>query len=678
MLKYRPEIDGLRAIAVLSVVFYHAGFNLFKGGYVGVDVFFVISGFLITSIILKEVEHKIFSILSFYERRARRILPALFFVMLICIPLAWLILEAKDLERFFKSLSAIPTLSANIFFWKDVVYFATASELKPLIHTWSLAVEEQYYVISPVLFLPLGRMKNGKSIVLVVLVCLAIFSLLYAQVLSEKNASKNFFLLPSRFWELSLGGFVAFLPPCFFDIRNFYKRCLGGIGLSMVLFSVFSFSKDTQVPGFVALIPTLGTALILMYSSRDTIVGKLLSWKPFVSVGLISYSAYLWHQPVFAFNRYYIGQNDLGIVLTFFLIFLVLLLAWLSWRFVELPFKNKMRIKRAFVFKFGIVSSLFFIVFGHGFSKVFQDYGSDEKTAGLLVNHSAAYFNGIRNEAIFMESLINAQLTSPEIVVIGSSRIMQVRSPDQRKLLNLGVSGSTLRDAIGMAYLVDKKLKPSVILVAADPWLFSSQVIYGKYKTLENAYFRNLGRPQADSSADSKSSGIKYSIQRFYDYTTFSMQIPRNDLPEIKSKKRSDGSHVYDSVYISKSQIDIEAGFDDILKGKVLGNRSGNTHFMKLKSAEDEFVKFIKEQRQKRKVVLVLSPYHPKLYERIIKELPVFIEIEKNFKKVAEENSIQIIGSYDPRAVGCIEDEFYNGTHPKDLCMKKIIANINY
>ena len=135
MLKYRPEIDGLRALAVLSVIFYHAGFNLFKGGYVGVDVFFVVSGFLITSIILNEVENKCFSILDFYERRARRILPALFSVMLVCTPMAWLVLEAKDLQSFFKSLYAIPTFTANIFFWKDLDYFATASELKPFIHT---------------------------------------------------------------------------------------------------------------------------------------------------------------------------------------------------------------------------------------------------------------------------------------------------------------------------------------------------------------------------------------------------------------------------------------------------------------------------------------------------------------------------------------------------------------
>lgn len=163
MLKYRAEIDGLRAIAILSVMFYHAGFNLFKGGYIGVDVFFVISGFLTTSIILKEVDNKSFSILNFYERRARRILPALFFVLFISVPIAWLTLEATDLKSFFQSLNSIPLFTANHFFWKDVDYFAVASELKPLIHTWSLAVEEQYYIILPILFLILGKERKGKK-----------------------------------------------------------------------------------------------------------------------------------------------------------------------------------------------------------------------------------------------------------------------------------------------------------------------------------------------------------------------------------------------------------------------------------------------------------------------------------------------------------------------------------
>ncbi len=152
-MEYRREIDGLRAIAVSTVILFHAGFETFKGGFVGVDVFFVISGYLITTIILSELDQDRFSIISFYERRARRILPALFFVMLTCIPFAWVLLPPSELKSFFKSLVAVPLFVSNIFFWKDVGYFETAAELKPLLHTWSLAVEEQYYVFFPILLL---------------------------------------------------------------------------------------------------------------------------------------------------------------------------------------------------------------------------------------------------------------------------------------------------------------------------------------------------------------------------------------------------------------------------------------------------------------------------------------------------------------------------------------------
>ncbi|MCW7498816.1 acyltransferase family protein [Leptospira soteropolitanensis] len=401
-----------------------------------------------------------------------------------------------------------------------------------------------------------------------------------------------------------------------------------------------------------------------------------MSWKPIVFVGLISYSAYLWHQPLFAFNRYYIGQNDLGTKLTYVLIFFTLLLAWLTWKFIEMPFKNRNRFNRSFIFKFSIILSLFFLLFGYSFSKVFKDYEAEEKTASLLTKHSSVYFTSIRNEAVFMEHLINAQITSPDIVVIGSSRIMQIRSPDQRKLLNLGISGSSFRDIIGMTYLVDKKLKPSIIFIGVDPWLFSAlDNIDARYKSLEKAYFSSLGQVQADKN--SNASEFKNLIQKFYDITTFSMQIPSNDLPEIKPKKRSDGSHVYDTLYISKSQDEIEAGFEGLLKYNDVQNYSKKSHFKKVKSLEYEFIKFIEAQSLKRNVVLVLSPYHPKLFERMKKELSVIIEIEKIFRKVAKERNIQITGSYDPFVAGCNIEEFFDGMHPKDSCMNKIVSTIH-
>lgn len=220
-MKYRREIDGLRAIAVLSVIFFHAGLSVFKGGYVGVDVFFVISGYLITTILLTEFEQKRFSTLNFYERRARRILPALFFVMTVCTFLAWMILLPNDLVSFFNSISSIPRFSSNIFFWKDVDYFATASELKPLLHTWSLAVEEQYYILFPIFLLVLWRFK--KRFIVIVLLCIALASLIRSHIISTTDVAENFFLLTTRFWEISIGGFIAFIPAHALTKYNIFK-----------------------------------------------------------------------------------------------------------------------------------------------------------------------------------------------------------------------------------------------------------------------------------------------------------------------------------------------------------------------------------------------------------------------------------------------------------------------
>ena len=196
---YRREIDGLRALAVLPVILFHAGFETFSGGFVGVDVFFVISGYLITTIILAELEQEKFSIINFYERRARRILPALFLVMLACIPFAWVLLRPDDLYSFAKSLVAVPLFISNIFFWRDGAYFETVAELKPLLHTWSVALEEQYYIIFP-LFMMLFW-KLGKRWILLTLGFLFLASLVVAQWAAYAKSSAAFYILPTRGWE---------------------------------------------------------------------------------------------------------------------------------------------------------------------------------------------------------------------------------------------------------------------------------------------------------------------------------------------------------------------------------------------------------------------------------------------------------------------------------------------
>ena len=207
-MKYRAEIDGLRALAVLPVILFHAGFDQFKGGFVGVDVFFVISGYLITTIIISEMAEDKFDIINFYERRARRILPALFFIMAACVPFAWLWLAPNDLKDFGQSLVAVSTFSSNILFWLESGYFDTASELKPLLHTWSLALEEQYYIFFPIFLLL--TWKFGVTWILIFLSIIFFISLGIAQWGAYNSASANFYLLPTRGWELLIGVFAAF------------------------------------------------------------------------------------------------------------------------------------------------------------------------------------------------------------------------------------------------------------------------------------------------------------------------------------------------------------------------------------------------------------------------------------------------------------------------------------
>lgn len=360
---YRREIDGLRALAVLPVMFFHAGFESFSGGFVGVDVFFVISGYLITTIILSELETGSFSIVNFYERRARRILPALFLIMAVCIPFAWLWMLPSDMKEFSHSLQAVSLFGSNLLFWRESGYFATEAELKPLLHTWSLAVEEQFYVLFP-LFL-LATWRFGKRSIVVVLVVISLFSLALAHWNILNDVSANFFLLPTRAWELALGSFIAFFysrkePP---ELSPAANQVLSLAGLLMVVYGIFAFSKATPFPGIYALIPTLGAALIIAFARPQTFAGALLGSKIAVAVGLVSYSAYLWHQPLFAFARHRsIDGPDVATYLV--LITAALLLAGVSWRYVERPFRQKGVVGRKQVFSFAVAGSLAFLAVG--------------------------------------------------------------------------------------------------------------------------------------------------------------------------------------------------------------------------------------------------------------------------------------------------------------------------
>ncbi|RMN27771.1 Acyltransferase protein [Pseudomonas coronafaciens pv. zizaniae] len=367
-LGYRPEIDGLRALAVVPVMLYHAGLPFLSGGFVGVDVFFVISGYLITSIIIAEMARGTFSLINFYERRARRILPALFAVMLVCLPVAWMTLDPPDLKYFAKSLVAVPTFSSNVLFWLESGYFDATAELKPLLHTWTLAVEEQYYLLFPLLLMLGWRIGRGRLVAL--LIGVALGSLTLAQRGAQHDASSTFYLLHARAWELLAGSFIAFYfawRPHKADIAGPIAQAAALLGILLIAYAVAAFDSNTPFPGFNALVPVVGATLIIVYANKNTWAGRVLSSQPLVLIGMVSYSAYLWHQPIFAFAR----QSSLaepGLQVMLALTLLSLVLAWLSWRFVEQPFRQKGGFKGGFsrqqVFTFSGLASALFIALG--------------------------------------------------------------------------------------------------------------------------------------------------------------------------------------------------------------------------------------------------------------------------------------------------------------------------
>lgn len=346
-MSYRAEVDGLRAVAVLAVLLFHAGLAC-PGGFVGVDVFFVISGFLITSLIVKDLEAGTFTLTNFYERRCRRIVPALVAVVFATVVAGWFILLPSEYADLGKSASWLALGGANFHFWSATGYFAGAAEDKPLLHTWSLAVEEQFYFIVPMALLLLHRLPGAfRRRTLAILFGGSILLSLALSVYGvSHHSSATFYLLPGRSWELLLGSLLALMPVAWMGGRRWLRELLSVMGIIGILAPCFLYSRETQFPGLAAIPPCLGTFFLILANSRGssdappTFIGALLAKKPLVFVGLISYSLYLWHWPVFAFSSY-LAFGPLTPGNRWSLLLVSMLLAVLSWRYIETPFRRR-------------------------------------------------------------------------------------------------------------------------------------------------------------------------------------------------------------------------------------------------------------------------------------------------------------------------------------------------
>jgi peptidoglycan/LPS O-acetylase OafA/YrhL len=344
--EYQSELDGIRAIALIVVLIYHTGSSLFSGGYVGVDVFFVLSGYLITNIVLTHFEQKKFNYSDFFERRARRIFPALYVVLVACTLPAWFLFVPPDMLSFVNSQSSAAAFLSNIFFWRESNYFDTSSELKPLLHTWSLAVEFQFYLIYP-LYIWLAYRLFPKYLFHATALCF-IVSLCLSHWGAIVKPTPNYYLLPTRAWELLYGALVAIWITKHsknraLNIGKLKADLITAVGLLLIIGPVFFFTNKTPFPSAYALIPTTGAAIIIIFSKYSSFSYRLLTLKPLTYLGLISYSAYLWHQPIYAFIRQleeYLSSQGVwaaAIVAT-------IILASATYHFIENPFRSRSKI----------------------------------------------------------------------------------------------------------------------------------------------------------------------------------------------------------------------------------------------------------------------------------------------------------------------------------------------
>jgi peptidoglycan/LPS O-acetylase OafA/YrhL len=684
MKNYRPEIDGLRSLAIIPVLLFHAGFKFFSGGYIGVDIFFVISGYLITGIILNEINENKFSLVHFYERRARRILPILLFIIIFSTLFSWFFLNIYALRSFGESLIGVATFSSNFYFWLKSGYFSESTELMPLMHTWSLSVEEQFYLIFPILMIFLSKIKKNKLFYVILFLTLcslffSIWSVNFTHPLHQRIATSAFYLLPTRAWELGVGSIIA--------IYTVEKKNIGGglnfpirilffielLGISMILIPVFLFTNVTPFPGYASISPVIGTGIIILFSNNNTIIGKILANRYLVFVGLLSYSLYLWHQVVFSFWRNTHLNTGLAEITKIYLLLLSFALSYFSYKYIEKPFRNRMFLKQRQILLYSIISLL--IVVFLGFLLITASQNIESFNAKNLSKSKYIYFQNM-DERKFTQYRIAYEQGKVDIIVMGSSRLMQLGSNSfKRPTLNLSVSGASVEDLVAFIPESVNKFKASVVYIGADPWLFNKKSEQTRFTSVNDMYSFWKKKIQENNQksilfTDSYNYRVNENwLQSVYINFNLFKNNQIDGVAESISKKANDGLHIYNKNYANQNLLEIRKNFPSNL------SYSMNNYEFDYK-ARDTYINLIKYLKEMNiEVILVLSPYHPELYKLMETQNPRFKKIENDFKEIANNLNIEILGSYNVTKISkkLNSNDFYDGMHPKDSLMNFIV-----
>jgi peptidoglycan/LPS O-acetylase OafA/YrhL len=492
-MKYRKEIDGLRAVAVIPVILFHMGYSIFNGGFLGVDVFFVISGFLITTILMEETQKNRFSIFNFYDRRARRILPALFFIIFASIILSWLVMLPSQIKDFGQSVLAAIGFSSNIYFWLKLDYWGQSAEFVPLLHIWSLAVEEQFYFIFPFIVILAKKKSSLKGLTLIIILT-SFISMVAMQLMG--NTSEAFYLPVFRAWELAAGSLAATLRTN--NIQPRFASVFSILGGILLLVSLCFFNKYTPYAILHAL-PVLGTFLIILYTYPRSLVAQILSTPALVSIGLISYSLYLTHQPVLAFMRIYIA-HPLDVTNKILCLVIIILVSFFSYQFIEKPFRHKEMTSnsRYYLGLFGITLAFSIYAFAAHRSEGFKTYKlaqmpqeqarlvdlltqQKEDRAILWSSHlgnaKKAYINDDRKRLLIVGDSISEDLYVAGVLSPSMSKLVEIRRLplDESCIASKGKFGSAKEYATCQqelnAFLASDLLSQADVIVLAASWL---------------------------------------------------------------------------------------------------------------------------------------------------------------------------------------------------------------
>ncbi|MCO4089685.1 MAG: acyltransferase [Limnohabitans sp.] len=489
-LQYRADIDGLRAVAVLGVVLFHAGLPWLPGGFIGVDIFFVISGYLITGVLVRDIQNGDYSLLNFYLRRFKRILPALFFVLVFSGFISWFYLLPQELVQYARQMMASLFFVSNILFFKESGYFDVASDFKPLLHTWSLSVEEQFYIVWP-LALALG-VRHPKVFRFFLLTAISV-SFFWACASVVEKPSQVFYLIQGRAWELLLGAALVLFPRTL-ECRLFFRHIISVLGLIAIFYGYICLSKDFVFPAWNALWPCLGAVMIIM-AGKDAVINRhVLSCKPIVFVGLISYSFYLWHWPLLTLLRIkHLG--DMPTLSSLVLVLLSFMLAILTWRYVEQPlrhagvsWRSSVLLTLYAVVTLALFSLAFSVKFSNGFpSRLSQEVIAAKNASGDVNSARSICHLGVEGTDVPQSPLCLTGLKNrlPTVLVWGDSHA---------EALLPGIAGTSFFAGQTVQQMTKTSCPP---LLGVD--IFRGRDVYSDCRLFNQAVIRWLSTDEAAS-----------------------------------------------------------------------------------------------------------------------------------------------------------------------------------